>query len=372
MRVGFDKWWLLPLGILTTSALVALGVIVFGQALMDSPSTEEVAQRAPSEGNEAVEAPKDCSGSLANDYACYQERYQALVQGPGVDAAFAELKDEYDKDQFVKSQCHQLTHVIGRAAADIYGDIPSTYDQGDNFCWSGYYHGAMETVVANIGVDNIQEEADSICAELGDHQKYSFYHYNCVHGLGHGFMVIRQNELFDSLDTCDALTDEWERQSCYSGAFMENVIAKNNPDHPSKYLKADQPMYPCTDVETRYKTECYKMQSSHALETLNYNFAKVFDLCAAVEDDYRSTCYQSLGRDASGNSSSDVARTRATCMLGEDYEARSNCVVGAVKDFISYYHGDEQAKALCESFGSARLRDVCLQTGEEYYRVFQT
>ena len=55
-------------------------------------------------------------------------------------------------------------------------------------------------------------------------------------------------------------------------------------------------------------------------------------------------------------------------MMGEDYEARSNCVIGAVKDFISYYDGDEQARELCESFEAdlPDLREVCLETVEEY------
>jgi hypothetical protein len=57
-------------------------------------------------------------------------------------------------------------------------------------------------------------------------------------------------------------------------------------------------------------------------------------------------------------------------MMGEDYEARSNCAIGAVKDFISYYDGDEQAKELCESF-EADLRKVCLETAEEYSKTFR-
>jgi hypothetical protein len=184
-------------------------------------------------------------------------------------------------------------------------------------------------------------------------------------------MGIQENELFKSLETCDTLKDEWEKGSCYGGVFMENVLARDNPSHPSKYLKADQALYPCDVVEDKYKSECYKMQTTHALQTQGYDFAKVFDLCATeAEDDYRPTCYQSLGRDASGNSSSDVAKTRASCMQGQDYEARSNCVIGAVKDFISYYSSDRQARELCESF-ETDLRDVCLKTGEDYYELFQ-
>jgi hypothetical protein len=363
MSASFNRWWLLPFGILATSALVALSIVVFEPSFINR-SFAEVARQTPS--GPVV----DCSGASATDYACYQRRYQSLVQGSGVKAAFAELKDEYEKNEFVKTNCHQLTHVIGRAAVDLYGDLSSTYSRGDNFCWSGYYHGAMEAVVAKIGPDRILGEANTICADLSEGQKHSFYHYNCVHGLGHGFMGIQENELFKSLQTCDTLKDEWEKEACYGGVFMENVMAEYNPSHPPKYLKADQPLYPCDVVETKYKTECYKMQTSHTLQTQGYDFARVFNLCATVEDDYRPTCYQSMGRDASWQGGSDVDKVKDTCMLGEDYEARSNCVVGAAEDFISYYHSDTQAKALCGSFDSD-LRALCLRTAKEYYDFFQ-
>ncbi len=370
MRAGFNKWWLLPFGVLATLALVAFGIVVAGPSLTDRSSTE-VAQQPAGEPSTTGETPADCSGDLANDYACFQERYQGLVRGSGVEAAFTELKDEYEENELVQAQCHQLTHVIGRAALDLHGDLASTYNRGDNFCWSGYYHGAMEAIVAKIGPDEILEEANTICADMRKNQERSFYHYNCVHGLGHGFMNIHQNELFESLETCDTLKDDWERESCYSGVFMENVMAQSNPSHPSKYLKAEEPLYPCTDLETKYKHECYKMQTSYALQTQNYDFTKVFDLCAGVEDDYRPTCYQSVGRDASSQGTADVDKTRDICMLGDDYEARSNCVIGVVRDFISYYSDDTQAKEYCESL-DADLREVCLQEAEEFYKIFET
>jgi hypothetical protein len=360
---------LLPFGVLAALALVALGIVVVGPSFTDRSSTE-VAQQSASEPSTTGETPADCSGDLASDYACYQERYQSLVRGSGVEAAFADLKDEYEKNEFVRAQCHQLTHVVGRAALDLYGDLSNTYSRGDNFCWSGYYHGAMEAIVAKIGPDEILQQANTICADMRKNQAHSFYHYNCVHGLGHGFMGIQQNELIESLGTCDTLKDDWERESCYSGAFMENVVAKDNSDHPSKYLKADQPLYPCTDVEPHYKTQCYRMQTSYALHTQGNDFAKVFDLCAGVEDDYRPACYQSLGRDASGQSDHDVAKTKSTCMLGKDYEAQSECVLEAVRNTISYYGSDEQAKELCESLDADFFRAACLQTAEEYYRIF--
>jgi hypothetical protein len=42
----------------------------------------------------------------------------------------------------------------------------------------------------------------------------------------------------------------------------------------------------------------------------------------------------------------------------------ANCVIGAVRAIINYYHGEEQAKALCESL-EADLRAGCLQAVED-------
>jgi hypothetical protein len=107
------------------------------------------------------------------------------------------------------------------------------------------------------------------------------------------------------------------------------------------------------------------MQTSRALDVLHQDFRKVFRLCGGVKASYRDTCWQSLGRDASGHSVSDVAKTHATCMLGQSERARSNCVVGAVKDFIAYYHGDGQATRLCDSF-SGRLAASCHATRKSF------
>ena len=124
MGAGFNRWWLLPLGILIGSALIALNIAVLGPSFVDRSALAGSAQQKPS-GTVA-----ECSGALSTDYACHQERYQALVRDSDVKAAFAELKAEYEKNDFVRSNCHQLTHVIGRAAAERYGDIPSAYGRG--------------------------------------------------------------------------------------------------------------------------------------------------------------------------------------------------------------------------------------------------
>jgi hypothetical protein len=111
------------------------------------------------------------------------------------------------------------------------------------------------------------------------------------------------------------------------------------------------------------------MQTSHALRVEGTDYAKVFSECGAIEATYVDVCYQSLGRDVSGNTTSNVDMTKNDCMLGQNYDARSNCVVGAVKDFVSYYHGTQQATSLCQSLDEP-MRDLCATTKQEYYATF--
>ena len=111
------------------------------------------------------------------------------------------------------------------------------------------------------------------------------------------------------------------------------------------------------------------MQTSYMLTVSNENFARVFDLCRQVEAPYIDTCHQSLGRDASGRSVSDITKTRATCMLGANFHEQSNCLIGAVKDFISYFHSDQQARGLCAAM-PAEFGELCGQTIVSYYKTF--
>lgn len=307
--------------------------------------------------------------SSVSEMSCQQTYYKASYEEKGLEATFADLRKEYETNDSIKSNCHQLTHTIGRAAAIKHGDVAGAYAEGDEFCWSGYYHGVMEGILQKLDDATVASKLNTICQSLKDEAPYSFKHYNCVHGLGHGIMLIEADELFVSLEVCDNLTDSWERESCYGGVFMENIMAHNNPDHSTKYIRADDPLYPCTAVAEPYRNQCYAMQTSHSLAVLGRDYAKVFSLCSQIDAKNQNVCYQSLGRDASGNSISDPAQTYDICMQGPNPAAQENCVIGAVKDFISYHHSDQQAGVLCDKFEPG-LAATCHKTKQEYYTNF--
>lgn len=310
-----------------------------------------------------------CEGASATDFLCWDALFRVMVKNEGVPAAFERLRSEYETNAYARAQCHPMAHVIGRAAVALFPDVSEAYQHGDSFCWSGYYHGVMEGILSDIGKDAVTEKINGVCADFARERKYSFDHYNCVHGLGHGVMVLTNNELFDALALCDKINDAWERSSCVSGVFMENVII-DNKNHFTKYLKPEDPLYPCTAVKQEHKGICWLMQTSYMLKVSGMDFARVFDLCATVEPDFVHVCYQSLGRDASGQSLSNAEKTKAICDLGNDGAQKSNCIIGAVKDFISYHHSDTEAKRFCGLYtAEPELQSVCFSTTESYVQV---
>lgn len=314
-----------------------------------------------------------CQRQIPHDYQCYAKYYAEMAYNQTPKIAMQAMAKDYNTDSFVKSQCHQLTHIVGRTGYEKTGNLEKAYAQGDSFCWSGYYHGAMEQAAKRLGNDKIRQMAPTICAPFAKKSRYSFDHFNCVHGLGHGLMAVDGYNLFDGLDSCKVLKDSWEQSSCYGGIFMENVMVAARGDGTSAYFKDGQPLYPCTAVDSTYKEQCYLMQTSYILSHNSYDFAKTFDECAKADRGFVDTCYRSLGRDASGSTVSDVARTAAICKLGGDADgAIFNCMLGADRDFVSYFHGVDKAKQLCQAFGEIRseLAEPCLQDVASYYSTF--
>lgn len=211
-------------------------------------------------GPRVIAAPApECTGAQALSSACLVARYETLTRTAGAQAALADLVERRKTNSYLDLACHQLTHVVGRTASQRLG--AAAFREGSDRCASGYYHGVTEGVMTAIGADRIVDEAQAVCGAFREDQGFSYLHYTCTHGMGHGFMAVFGNDVFQSLTGCEALAETWERQHCYSGVFMENLSSMDDPERPSIHLRPDEPLYPCTAVEDRYKAECYVKQT---------------------------------------------------------------------------------------------------------------
>ena len=108
------------------------------------------------------------------------------------------------------------------------------------------------------------------------------------------------------------------------------------------------------------------MQSSYILRQNNFDFEKTFKDCSEA-DNYKTQCYQSLGRDASGFTISNIAKTKEICLIGKNYEQQLGCFIGAAKDFKYYFHDDSEAKKLCEQYGVPLYLDTARFAQNAYF-----
>jgi hypothetical protein len=329
MKGVFKKWWLPP--VIVAGMLIG----VFGWRFFSSPAL-------------AAECNQE-------SIKCLQAHYYNLTIEGGSAAALQTLKQETTTKQYTRNNCHQATHAIGRAAAILYPKLEDAYAHGDGFCFAGYYHGVMETIVNRFGYSNIDKRITTVCSTYRKNQNQD--HYNCVHGLGHGLMAINGNDLPASLRICDHFKDSWESSACYSGVFMENIASEINQGHPTSYLKTGQPLYPCTDVADKYKTECYANQMLHVTRVVNNDYSKMFQLCEAAGS-FQQTCNMSVGQSVSASTDSEINQTKSLCLLPESDGTKSDCIAGAVRDYVTFYGNGDRATQLCAIL-EGEMKDTC-------------
>ena len=273
--------------------------------------------------------------TILDPFKAYRDSLETIVRTQNVSAAFFQLKNLYAQNDSVKPLCHELTHMIGRAALNKFHTLAEAYTQGDNFCADGYYHGVMEELSIHLGRAVVLEQINQLCTGFKNHEADRTKYFYCLHGLGHGLMAINDEALPSALDGCDLLRGSWEQQVCAGGVFMENTLA-NGENHVTNFLKPDDPLYPCDAVNEAYKTACYLNQGSYILRLHQQNFSAAFQTCAQADANYVGVCNQGLGLVALGLSLNDVDQASVLCHQTSRAQQTYDCLLGAAEYHLSY------------------------------------
>lgn len=264
--------------------------------------------------------------------------------------SLAEILDFFQKNensQPVFARCHEVTHYLSRMEYQQSRDIAKVYDKCSSVCHGGCYHGTIEQYMKDkdlpLGVaeqQKIKSEIPKICGKLEDYKTPLLFD-ECVHGIGHGAMFITDGELPQALEICDNLTTQRDIDSCYSGVFMENSSSSTSTDHPGKYIKKDDRMYPCNILEERYLPLCYRYQSSYFAQLTRNNWVETSKLCSLVPKAYRSGCFQTIGTNQVGFTQ-DMKQMIYDCSLMPTDEYRTICLQGIVISLGGRYRGNSQ------------------------------
>lgn len=315
----------------------------------------KVLHTSMSNASQSIDDP--CAEDLRS--TCWTQYYESFLKTNSASEALRDFKIKYQSVPGARTFCHPILHVIGRSAGIEYGSVAGAYAAGDTVCRSGYYHGVLEGLFTKEGGEKLLDQLDSICrAVRGD--GYTYNYYSCVHGIGHGLMAFFDHDIFESLEGCKRLSGAWEQSSCAGGVFMENVTS-DSEEMPSRFLKHDDPFYPCSAVEEKFASQCYLMQSSYMLKLFNGDFVKTFTACRGTGI-YAETCFQSIGRDVSAWSYGDIDTAIALCSVGGSLDERKNCLIGAAADYILSY-GEAEARSLC-AHGEDGVREHCVERVE--------
>jgi cytochrome c553 len=286
---------------------------------------------------------------------CFRQAYGNLAYRQGPSKALAQLAKDSQTIAGVRADCHQITHWVGHAGLARYHDnAAEALAHGAMTCNSGYYHGVIERSLSGVPRPEVVHIARRLCTSPSV-TKEEFLLYQCVHGLGHGLMIYSGDDLPWSLKTCHQLVSDFERVSCTGGVFMQNLAPGMVT---SRYLRQNDPIYPCNAVASRDKVYCYLMVTSRILTLDGFDWRKTARWCRRSERGWVATCFQSFGRDASGFSNYHPKETIRLCLLaGNDAD---ECFYGAARDYGNNYAGGPQASRLCIATPS-RYRSRCFE-----------
>jgi len=129
---------------------------------------------------------------------------------------------------FLLPNCHGLMHSVGREYATAHrvrletlmNYLPRSNDPG---CSAGFAHGLVSAVAPQI--DPGQPRA---AAAVCDRAATRYQRYSCIHGFGHAFMRVYNEQLAPALELCRALGAEGS--DCAQGAFHDYWFSVTRAD----------------------------------------------------------------------------------------------------------------------------------------------
>ena len=314
-----------------------------------------------------LEAAKSCLSSTASA-DCLDQLFRKALETHSVKEVLQLVEQFEAEDPEFRRDCHPVVHAIGRENFRLKGNIHEAFAACDQTCHSGCYHGSVERFLRGDGIYAAVDRHPSIAeltqkaASACDPDIALRFRFQCLHGLGHALMFFSRYNLNQSLEICDALADEWNRNSCYGGVFMEN-IASATPE--SRDLSPTDYHYPCTKVGAPYKGECYTMQTSRMAE-MGLNIEQILKECDRTGE-FRSSCVLSAGRDLSNDVRFGDGRAAARkCELVAG-NGRAACIRGVVYALIDNTWDGRYALPFCTAFNQ-HDRSACFTTSAEYLK----
>ena len=365
----------------TLIAAVVLALVVRKQLWRaGSPDVPEASAAELGTGTDSIALAKaalaSCSKMTGDKIPCYEKHLIPLVDRGGPKLAMGTLMQVANGDIEVRGFGHVYAHAIGMHAFDADKNVERTFSSCTDAFQSGCYHGVIEAYFASTGKVDSQSVRD-LCVPWSQPGVYGWLRFQCAHGLGHGLTMHYEHNLVSSLKGCDLLVEDWDRQSCYGGAFMENVVDATEPHHGMpgmdmpeekrsfKQIDKSDFNYPCTILPDRYLTTCYQNQVSIIMFFDDHKMPQVAKDCMNVPANYRYMCFTGFGTDINSFVVGDHLKGIAECD-NAPMQYRDYCLIGVVKNIIDVSAKTADGVSFCQKVTDHHLKSRCYEAvGEE-------
>jgi hypothetical protein len=400
-------------------ALTLAGACVPGAASMN-PAPDADAGPPPREwtaesraGEIAAWVDQGCRRVRARKDACVERALTTVLEQAGVSRSMETLDTLAIRDPDVRDLAHALAHGLGISAYQSPETVAATFASCPVSQMSGCFHGVIQGYFLDLaaqGRDIGAAELDALCVP---HAALQFIYFQCAHGMGHGLMAVHQNHLPMALESCDHVSNDFVRESCYGGAVMENVVHMINPHHTAaghaetqggaqgaqpgadahaehgghaaaggdehaghgaaagaqamrhgewRALDPNDPLYPCNVLDVKYQAACYGFQPSPLMFFNRGDVAATAAVCDRVPQGFVMACFKSLGREVTAWAHQEHPRAIELCgRVGQAGGGRGLlwCLDGAVETLINQTADARDGIRFCRAVEGAGAKESC-------------
>ena len=139
-----------------------------------------------------------------------------------------------ERGGFLLPNCHGLMHTVGREyalahrveLATLMDYLPRSNDPG---CSAGFAHGLVSAVAPQIDPSQ-PRAATAVCTRAATR----YQRYSCIHGFGHAFMRVYNEQLAPALELCRAL-GHVDASDCAQGAFHDYWFSVSGLDGTTSF-----------------------------------------------------------------------------------------------------------------------------------------
>lgn len=282
------------------------------------------------------------------EYKQYAAKLKKIVVEQDPKIALLSLVKDTSSTKVVQEQCHSLTHVIGNEALAKYNNnIQKSMEYYVDTCGGGYLHGIIEKYLKIS--PNPEADIFSLCPRFSDGI--------CVHGIGHGLMLMNNYDIPKSVVGCQKLPSG-AQVACAEGVFMENYDAENADDADKSFLNPGDPAVLCTQYSGGYKSACYYYLGRYLLKITKDPYQALQKCTQSGDNTDITTCIRGMG---AGIVRADLYHPEKM----EDYcnsvpFAKSSCIQGAVNYHLLMISSETETRtSMCANFVNQANKNLC-------------